>query len=102
MVARGIRKSVYGRARIIACTARVFPEEIEILLGWLQLSSSSRCAQRSEPRCIKLQLEALSPNHLERCPEQPIEIGSERLLLGNRLFNGLLGCGPLIAKIRER
>ena len=42
------------------------------------------------------------PNHLQRRPEQPIEISSQRLLLRHRLLDRLFRRRSLISKVRQR
>src|ERR1039457_5164814 len=42
------------------------------------------------------------PDHLQRAAEQSVEVGGQRLVLGDRLVDGLLGGGPLVAQVGQR
>ena len=41
------------------------------------------------------------PDHLQRPPEEPVEVPGSRGLFGNGLFDGLFGGGTLMAEIHE-
>ena len=42
------------------------------------------------------------PNHLQRPPEEPVEVASQPSLFGDGLLDGLLGRDPLVAEIDQR